>query len=129
MNTQTMHDALAGSLAGELTFPQVIGMLAQAGVESYRVDFINGQDVFYLADGRTHTELLGPASAPAAEDLDIPELVALIRAAQADTLRYPQFVEGSLKAGVAAYHVFLNGRKAVYFGRKGDMHTEYFPQE
>jgi uncharacterized protein YbcV (DUF1398 family) len=127
MNTEVMRHALAGSLAGQLTFPQVVGMLAEAGVESYRVDFITHSDVFYLADGRTHAEPMPPTSAPVATDLDTAELAIIIRAAQADTLRYPEFVDRAIAAGVAAYQVFITGRKVIYFGRQGDVHVEHFP--
>jgi uncharacterized protein YbcV (DUF1398 family) len=106
----------------------VIGALAGVGVESYRVDFLSGEDLFYMPDGQTHTEALPHAPARVADYLDAPALQALIRDAQADRLRYPQFVERSVKLGVAAYHVYLNGKKVVYFGRSGEMHTEHFPQ-
>jgi hypothetical protein len=32
-----------------------------------------------------------------------------------------------MEAGTASYGVFLNGRKAIYFGRNGDFHVEPFP--
>lgn len=30
-------------------------------------------------------------------------------------------------AGVAAYWAFLAGRRVIYFGRKGEFHSEEFP--
>jgi hypothetical protein len=33
-----------------------------------------------------------------------------------------------LRAGVAAYRVNLTGERAVYVGRKGEMHVEEFPK-
>ncbi len=127
MNTALMHQALAGSLAGQLTFPQVIGILTEAGVESYRVDFITGSDVFYLPDGRTHTEPMPRAFANVAATFSANDLKATIRAAQADAVRYPEFVQRSIAAGVTSYHVYLTGRRAIYFGRKGEIHIEEFP--
>ena len=38
MNTEAMHKALEGSQAGKLTFPEVVGMLINTGVESYFAD-------------------------------------------------------------------------------------------
>jgi hypothetical protein len=32
-----------------------------------------------------------------------------------------------MAAGTASYSVYLNGRKAIYFGRNGDFHVEPFP--
>jgi uncharacterized protein YbcV (DUF1398 family) len=126
MNTQKIHEIMTTTLAGNMIFPQVVGALAELGVESYRVDFIAGTDVFYLHDARTHTETL-PERSAVAEDFSADALKAAIRGAQADTVRYPEFVQCCHAAGVAAYHVFITGRRAVYFGRKGEMHIEEFP--
>src|ERR1700683_977309 len=56
MNTAAMHKALAGSQAGKLTFPEVVGMLIGAGVESYFADLLRGEETFYTTDGETHRE-------------------------------------------------------------------------
>jgi uncharacterized protein YbcV (DUF1398 family) len=56
------------------------------------------------------------------------ELVAAIRGAQTDTIRYPEFMKRASAAGVIAYWVFLTGRKVIYFGRKGEFHVEEFPR-
>lgn len=128
MDTKAMHEALAGSSEGRLTFPQVIGLLVGAGVESYSVDFVHGDDTFYMPDGRTHVEPVTLPSAPVAEHFSEADVSATIRAAQADTIRYPEIVDRLRKAGVAAYWVFLAGRKVIYFGRKGELHVEEFPQ-
>ena len=32
-----------------------------------------------------------------------------------------------MKQGVQGYYAFLRGRRATYFGRNGDQHTEWFP--
>jgi len=44
--SEAMHKALAGSQAGKLTFPEVVGMLVNAGVESYFADLLRGQETF-----------------------------------------------------------------------------------
>jgi uncharacterized protein YbcV (DUF1398 family) len=128
MDTKVMREALAGSSEGRLTFPQVVGMLVGAGVESYLVDFARGNDTFYMPDGRTHVETITLSAGPIANAFSAPDVVAAIRAAQADTIRYPEFVERMRKAGVTAYWAFLSGRKVIYFGRKGELHVEEFPR-
>ena len=55
-------------------------------------------------------------------------LVAAIRGAQADTVRYPEFVKRSTAAGVIGYWAFLTGKRVIYFGRKGEQHIEEFPK-
>lgn len=128
MDTTTMREALEGSAAGRLTFPQAVGMLIGAGVESYFVDFARGTDTFYMPDGRTHVEAFTLPSAPIADEFNAAEVVTAIRAAQADTIRYPEFVERVRKAGVTAYWTFIAGRRVIYFGRKGEFHIEEFPR-
>jgi hypothetical protein len=53
-------------------------------------------------------------------------VVAAIRGAQADTIRYPGFMKRSA-AAVIAYWAFLMGKKVVYFGRRGECMSRSFP--
>ena len=126
MKTELMQRALRMSEAGELRFPEVIGILHEADVESYQVDFLRGDDTFYLPDGRTHVEAIHVGVVAA--DFSRDGVVEAIRGAQADRIRYPEFVRQILEAGVAAYRVHLTGKRAVYVGRKGEMHVEEFPK-
>jgi len=123
-----IEDVLTETQAGKLIFPEVVRRLSQAGVESYFVDFVSGSETFYMADGRSRVERLTLSLSPVAADFSAAEVVAAIRGAQADTIRYPEFVRRSTAAGVIAYWAFLAGRKVIYFGRKGESHVENFPQ-
>lgn len=127
INTEAMRQAFEGSLAGKLTFPEVIGLLAPAGVESYNADLVRGENTFYTLDGETHVERAAGHSHAVADDFSQPALAAAIRAAQADEIRYPEFVKRATAAGVVSYRVFITGRRAIYFGRKGEFHVEEFP--
>ena len=64
---------------------------------------------------------------PIAPVFSQPDLIAAIRGAQADTVRYPDFVKRSTAAGVIGYWAFLTGKQVAYFGRKGETLVEYFP--
>jgi uncharacterized protein YbcV (DUF1398 family) len=64
---------------------------------------------------------------PVAEEFSGADLVAAIRGAQSDTIRYPEFVKRSTAAGVIGYWAFLTGKQVIYFGRKGELHIEKFP--
>lgn len=127
MKKELMQKALRGSEAGELTFPQVVGMLHEAGVESYQVDFLRGDDTFYLLDGGTHVETMHVREVAA--DFSAQGVIDAIREVQADRIRYPEFMRRILAAGAAGYRVYLTGMRAVYAGRKGEMHIEEFPRE
>lgn len=127
MNTEAMHRALEGSQQGKLTFPKAVGMLMEAGVESYRCDLIRADDTFYMPNGETHVEkmIVPPVQIPA--ELSVPGIVAAIRAVQADEIRYPEFLKRAMAAGVASYSVFIAGKRVIYFGRNGAFHVEEFP--
>lgn len=128
MNTEVMQESLEGSESGRLRFPEVVGILLGAGVESYRVDLVRGEDTFYMPNGESHVEKMRVPPMTIAEDFSQRELVGAIRAAQADRIRYPEFLRQVTAGGTAAYQVFLAGKKVIYFGRKGEMHVEEFPR-
>lgn len=128
MSKQIIHELAVATQQGKMTFPQVVKGLLDAGVESYFVDFAAKQKTHYLAEGTTCAVpmILDPGTI--AEDFHAADLVAAIRGAQADTVRYPEFVQRSTAAGVIGYWAFLTGKKVIYFGRKGEQHIEDFPK-
>jgi uncharacterized protein YbcV (DUF1398 family) len=128
MNTSVIHETLAASEAGQLIFPKVVQALLEVGVESYLVDLAHGSATYYLTTGETHIESLTHPANPIAEDFSAAGLIAAIRRAQADRIRYPEFLKQSTAAGTIAYWAFLTGKKVIYFGRKGDFHIEEFPK-
>jgi uncharacterized protein YbcV (DUF1398 family) len=127
MNTEVMRMASEGSEAGEWRFPEVVKALLEVGVESYYADLVRGAKTYYMPDGETHVEKMKLAPLPVAAEFSEAALVAAIRGAQADTVRYPEFLKQATAAGATAYRVFLTGQRAVYMGRKGEVHVEVFP--
>ncbi len=128
MRKQVIHELAIATQKGTLTFPDVVKGLLQVGVESYLVDFAARQKTHYLTDGTTHTVSMILEPGPIAAEFNDAELVAGIRGAQADTVRYPEFVKRSTAAGVIGYWAFLAGKRVIYFGRKGEQHVEEFPK-
>jgi uncharacterized protein YbcV (DUF1398 family) len=128
MNTEPMRKALEGSLEGKLVFPEVVQMLAAAGVQSYFADLVRGQETFYMPNGEIHVESMPPFPAKVATNFSQPGLLAAIRAAQADQIRYPEFLKRAMDAGTIAYWAFLTGKRVIYFGREGEFHVEDFPR-
>jgi len=126
MNTQLLHETLHKSESGQVTFGEVVQTLSAAGVESYRADLLTAQDTFYTSEG-IHVEPMSLPAIPIAVDFDAAAVLAAVRAAQADSIRYPEFLRRIFRAGCAAYQVFITGRKVIYFGRKGEFHIEEFP--
>lgn len=128
MNLDLLHKSLHDSENGTATFPQVVATLVAAGCEGYYKDLARREITYYLSDGSTHTERLSVASLSIPEVFDETALIDALRAAQRDEIRYPEFIIRAVKAGVAAYRVYINGRRVIYLGRKGDLHVEHFPQ-
>lgn len=127
MNTQEMTAVMSETQAGQLTFPECVRRLSQIGVESYFVDFASNSEILYTSAGETHTAAVSLPRSSVASNFSQPDLVSAIRGAQTDTIRYPEFVRRATAAGVIAYWAFLSGRRVIYFGRKGELHTEEFP--
>ena len=51
MNTEIIAQTARKTLAGTLSFPEVVGRLLAAGVEYYHVDYVALRKTFYSADG------------------------------------------------------------------------------
>ena len=127
MNIPAIHAVMAETQTSQLTFPGVVRRLMEVGVESYFCDAAAMQETFYLRDGQTHTAKMMLPHLPIAEEFSKEGIVAAVRGAQNDTIRYPEFMRQATAVVVIAYWAYLTGRKVVYFGRKGEMHTEDFP--
>jgi len=128
MNIEVMRTALHQSESGQVTFPQVVGMLAAEGVEGYYKDLVAHAVTYYLADGHTYTEPLTLPATTIPDKFSAENLVAAIRAAQRDEIRYPVFIERAIQAGTAAYRVCFTGHRVVYMSHRGELHVEEFPQ-
>lgn len=128
MNRQVIHELAMATQQGTMTFPQVVQGLLAVGVESYLVDFASQRKTHYLSDGATHTVPMILDPGPIATEFISADVVSAIRAAQADTLRYPEFVRRATAAGVIGYWAFLTGKRVIYLGRKGEQHIEEFPK-
>jgi uncharacterized protein YbcV (DUF1398 family) len=127
MNLDILHRATSSSLDGTMKFPAIVGMLRDAGVESYRADLIHGGVTFYSSQAQS---IAGPVTLPlqtVACSYDALAVKDAILASQQAAITYPQFLARVAAAGVAAYQVYIAGRRALYWSRRGDFHVEDFP--
>lgn len=127
MNTKVMHATTEGSLDGTLTFPEVVQMLMSEGVESYHADLVRQEKTFYMPDGETYVEKMPLPAYALADSFSAEQVVASLRAIQNKDISYLEFIRQIMSAGTTSYAVFLVGRRAMYFGRKGEFHVEVFP--
>jgi uncharacterized protein YbcV (DUF1398 family) len=96
---QLIREAADGSTAGRIHFGQVIGLLTQAGVESYVADYRTRRTTYYLPDGDTLSLDTPMPDVEIAQDFDTAALQAAIRGAQQGAVMYPQFKTLSRQAG------------------------------
>jgi uncharacterized protein YbcV (DUF1398 family) len=122
-----MVEATRASDEERVTFPEVVMKLMQAGLERYHADLVRGDRTYYLPSGESevvagHAVGIAPAGAFSAAAVD-----AAVRAIQAGKIQYRTFCDRIAAAGCVGYHVSLAGQRAVYYGRTGDSHVEWFP--
>ena len=122
-----MHECAIRSDAGTITFPEVAGKLAGAGVEWYHTDLYRAEHTYYMPNAESHIEPMDPLPVPVAEEFSDAGVDAAVRSIQRGEIKYDEFVRRIMSAGCNGYFVLINGRKALYFGRKGEEHVEMFP--
>lgn len=122
-----MRECAAGSLAGTLTFPEIIGRLAGQGVERYHADYSRQETTYYLANGES---LVVPVPHPEHETavrFSAADVEAAVRQSQRNEHTYLDFIRKTMAAGCVGYFVQIAGRQVLYFGRNGEAHIERFP--
>jgi uncharacterized protein YbcV (DUF1398 family) len=127
MDSAILHDCVAQAFAGRITFPETVARLLETGVERYEADLTRLRKTHYGVDGSTHSEALPLGDAPGVPtEFAAGRVQAAIEAIRGGEIAYPEFLRRVMAAGTARYSVYLHGRKAIYFGRRGDFHIEPF---
>jgi uncharacterized protein YbcV (DUF1398 family) len=128
MNTQIITETARKTLDGTMSFPEVVPQLLAAGVEYYHVDYVGRRKTFYSAEGDAVVTPINYEGLPlVAADFDTAALRTDILDSQRNNQPYRDFTRRAMEAGVQGYFAFLCGKRATYFGRQGDHHTEWFP--
>lgn len=129
MDTEIIHETASKTLAGTISFPEVVGALLRAGVEYYHVDYVARQKSFYAADGSAVivTPISYEGLPVVAPDFDPVAVKAAILDSQRHGQVYRDFTRRVMAAGVQGYFAFLRGKRVTYVGRQGDQHIEWFP--
>lgn len=128
MDRQIMEETTHRSLEGTMTFGEVVMKLMAAGVESSFVDLVRMEKTYYMPDGQSYRESFKYRGNSPSLDFSADEVVKAIRASQKGEIKYVEFLDRVINAGTTQYGVFIDGKKAVYTGRKGDSHVEHFPK-
>jgi uncharacterized protein YbcV (DUF1398 family) len=128
MNANLITDIASATQSGQMSFPEAVKNLLEAGAEYYQVDYVRLRMRYYSASGQmVATSLLFEGLPPVAPELDKERLRAAIFDSQRNGQSYREFSRRAMEAGVQGYFVFLRGQRVVYLGRTGDLHTEWFP--
>jgi uncharacterized protein YbcV (DUF1398 family) len=109
-----------------ITFPEVVKALMAAGIERYHADLVAGRKTYYLPSG-DFEETPAHKAAGAAMTFSGEGVEKEVRAIQRQEIAYREFCRRIADAGCVGYFVSLAGRRAVYYGRTGDEHVEWFP--
>jgi len=110
-----------------LQFPQTVSRLLALGVQRYHIDYVASTATAYI--GKYCDVLEVPSHKRPTESTvwDGSKLMAAIRSAQAGEGGYSDFATRAIEAGVTNYFVYLEGKKVMYMGANGEVHTEWFP--
>lgn len=125
--TEVIESCAHGALAGELAFPDIIGRLAQIGVERYHADYSRHEITYYLADGDSLVVATPHPAHPTAVEFSASAVAVAVGQSQRNEHTYLDFIRKTKAAGCVGYFVQITGRRAIYFGRHGETHVEHFP--
>ncbi|HEV8051594.1 MAG TPA: DUF1398 family protein [Parachlamydiaceae bacterium] len=129
MNKAIIQSTIDGSLAGTLTFPEVVGTLLKEGIESYHVDFLRNENTYYHMNGDSLVVDTKHMHGEIAREFSAEEVKSAIKKVQSGKVNYTEFCLEAIASGCACYTAYLNGKKVIYFGRNGDHHVEHFPNK
>lgn len=127
MDKNILNQTLELSLAGKITFPQVVGELIKNNVERYIADLVGLKITYFSTNGELHELSLKFHAYPIAQEFNAVEVQNSIKDAQQAKIDYQAFLKRVMLAGCTHYEVFITGKKVIYFGRSGDHHIEHFP--
>ncbi len=124
---QAIQACAQGTLAGQLTFLEIVGRLAAIGVERYHADYSRHEITYYLPDGDSYVVPLPHPPRSTATAFSSNAVKEAVYQSQQNQHTYLDFIRKTQDAGCVGYFVQITGRRAIYFGRNGETHFEFFP--
>lgn len=125
--SQVIQACAQGALTGDITFPEIVGRLAQIGVERYHADYSREETTYYLPDGNSLVVATPYPSHATPAEFSASAVEAAVRQSQRNEHSYLDFIRKTMAAGCVGYFVQITGRRVIYFGRNGESHVEPFP--
>lgn len=128
MDANVFRECLTLAMSDKMTFPETVRRMSETGVERYDADLTRLEKRHYAGDSSTHIEPMRLSDVPEIRrefsGEGVREAIGAIGRREID---YPEFLRRIMVAGTVSYSVYLEGRRAIYFGRNGDFHIEPFP--
>lgn len=124
---KTAQECAQLSAAGAINFGEVVGRLKAAGIERYHADYSRMAITFYVPEGGSCDVAMDHEPVPIAGTFSAAGVEAAVRRAQRGEVKYHEFTRLACAAGCVGYFVLITGMCVQYFGRKGEIHTEWFP--
>jgi uncharacterized protein YbcV (DUF1398 family) len=125
--TQIIQGCAQRALTGKITFPEIVGQLAQIGVERYHADYSRQEITYYLSDGNSLVVATPHPPHATAAEFSVLAVETAVRQSQRNEHSYLDFIRKTMTAGCVGYFVQITGRRVIYFGRNGESHVEHFP--
>jgi uncharacterized protein YbcV (DUF1398 family) len=111
----------------KLPFPDVIRHLSEIDIERYYTDLVRMEKTYYSHSGESYVEHISIKNLPVlASNFDEVKVIDAIHSIQKGEIDYQTFLRNIIAAGTVSYAVYLDGKKVIYVGRKGESHTENF---
>jgi uncharacterized protein YbcV (DUF1398 family) len=128
LNVSVILEMTRLAFADQMPFPASVVELQKIGIERYCADLVRLEKTHYDADGDSVLEPLPLMQAVEIDDtFSADAIVVALEAIRERRIDYPQFLREIMEAGCVQYAVYLTGRQAIYFGRRGEFHVENFP--
>jgi uncharacterized protein YbcV (DUF1398 family) len=122
------YEAIQTMVKQKMPFPDCVKLLGSLGIERYYVDLIRMEKTYYAVNGDSYIQRFFVEGMPIpGEDFDESKVVESLRIHQRGETDYEEFLRKIVHYGSTNYIVYINGKKALYFGRKGEAYTEKFP--
>ncbi len=125
--TSVAQECAELSASGKIHFGQVVERLTAAGIERYHADYSRGEITYYTPDGQSCTVPMAHEDGSIAIVFSPAQVEAAVRQSQRGEIKYLEFTRQALAAGCVGYFVQITGKRVQYFGRNGEIHTEWFP--
>ena len=127
MDENILKETMELSLAGKITFPAVVKKLISNNTERYTADLVAMKKFYYGNSGEIYESTFKLDAPKITLEFDVKEIKNAIQDIQQLKIDYQTFLKRIMSAGCTHYQVFINGKKAIYFGRDGSHHIELFP--